>query len=145
MQQSVSRATGTLDGKWMDVPPVEGTLVVNLGEMLQLATHGYYLATVHRVLSLPGTRSRYSIPFFFNPRLDAEVKPMDIETVTSKEWRDTAAKGGESTHGGKNRLHPVFGMNTFKSFVRSHPQVVKMHHPDLLDAHGNLVLDRILG
>ncbi|KAG0559587.1 hypothetical protein KC19_10G116200 [Ceratodon purpureus] len=135
----------TVDGAWIDVPPVEGTLVVNLGEMLQLATHGYYLATVHRVLSLPGSRSRYSIPFFFNPCLDAEAKPMDIETITSKEWRDTTARGGESTHGGKNKLHPVFGINTFKSFARSHPQIVKRHHPDLMDAQGNLVLDRILG
>lgn len=135
----------TVDGIWIDVPPVEGTLVVNLGEMLQLATHGYYLATVHRVLSLPGTRSRYSIPFFFNPCLDGEAKPMDLETITSKECRDTTARGGESTHGGKNKLHPLFGVNAFKSLARSHPQVVKRHHPDLMDAQGNLVLDRILG
>lgn len=134
-----------MDGLWVDVPPIEGTLVVNLGEMLQLATHGYYLATVHRVLSLPGTRSRYSIPFFFNPRLDAEAKSIDIKSITSKEWRDTTTKGGESTHGGRNKLHLVFGINTFKSFVRSHPQVAMRHHPDLIDAQGNLVLDRLLG
>ncbi|KAL2654050.1 hypothetical protein R1flu_022178 [Riccia fluitans] len=41
----------TIDGGWIDVPPEKGTLVVNLGEMLQLATGGYYLATVHRVVS----------------------------------------------------------------------------------------------
>lgn len=105
----------TVDGLWVDVPPIEGTLVVNLGEMLQLATHGYYLATVHRVLSLPGTRSRYSIPFFFNPRLDAEAKSIDIKSITSKEWRDTTTKGGESTHGGRNKLHPVLGLILLKA------------------------------
>jgi isopenicillin N synthase-like dioxygenase len=43
-------------GEWVDAPPVENTLVVNLGEMLQLATRGYYLATPHRVL-LPDTHT----------------------------------------------------------------------------------------
>jgi len=41
-------------GEWVDAPPVPGTMVVNLGEMLQLCTGGYYLATPHRVVSKPG-------------------------------------------------------------------------------------------
>jgi len=36
-----------INGNWIDVPPKSGTFVVNLGEMLQLPTNGYYLATVH--------------------------------------------------------------------------------------------------
>ena len=74
-------------GEWVDAPPVENTLVVNLGEMLQLATRGYYLATPHRVL-LPEPspehgvrdehRARLSVPYFWNPRLEYVCEPMDL-------------------------------------------------------------------
>lgn len=53
----------------MDATPIPGTFVVNLGEMLQLATGGYYVATVHRVVNADKEQSRYSIPYFFNPHL----------------------------------------------------------------------------
>jgi len=167
-----------VNGDWIDVPPKSGTFVVNLGEMLQLATNGYYLATVHRVLSLPGTASRYSVPFFFNPQLDAEIKSMDLvhlistgldneipsheiesryelfrgeqkrvcEGERSSPGRKNGfvIKGGESTHGGKNKLHSLFGTNAFKSFARSHPEVVRRHHPDLVvDSNGLAAAENI--
>ena len=53
------------DGEWIDARPIDGTLVVNLGEMLQLRTRGYYLATPHRVVSkasVAGSPSRLSVP-----------------------------------------------------------------------------------
>ena len=36
-------------GEWVAVPPRDGAVAVNLGEMLQLASGGYYRATPHRV------------------------------------------------------------------------------------------------
>ena len=44
------------DGRMIEVPPLDGTLVVNVGEMFQLVTNGYFKATVHRVVSPPRRR-----------------------------------------------------------------------------------------
>ena len=60
-------------GVWMAVPPIEGALVVNLGEILQFATGGYFAATPHRVQNRSAWRSRLSIPYFLNPGLNTTV------------------------------------------------------------------------
>jgi len=55
-------------GEWVAVPPIAGAVAVNLGEMLQLASGGFYRATPHRVgASAPSARRRISLPFFWNP------------------------------------------------------------------------------
>ena len=41
------------DGGWIDAPPVPGTFVVNIGEILEMASNGYLRANVHRVVSPP--------------------------------------------------------------------------------------------
>ncbi len=61
------------DGSWMDVPCDFGTLIVNIGDMLQEASGGYYPSTIHRVINPEGadmTRSRISLPLFLHPRPD---------------------------------------------------------------------------
>ncbi|MBS0373088.1 MAG: isopenicillin N synthase family oxygenase [Proteobacteria bacterium] len=64
------------DGGWLDVPPEEGTVVVNFGALLDRWTGGRLRATEHRVL---GTGSeRYSMPFFYEPRVDARIVPLPI-------------------------------------------------------------------
>ncbi len=65
-----------LNGTWMDVPPEEGTLAVNFGKVLERWTSGAIRATVHRVLG-SGTE-RYSIPFFYEARVDAVIAPLPI-------------------------------------------------------------------
>jgi isopenicillin N synthase-like dioxygenase len=65
------------DGSWIDVPPAEGTLAVNFGALLERWTGGRIKATEHRVLG-PG-RERYSIPFFYEPQVDALIAPLPIE------------------------------------------------------------------
>jgi isopenicillin N synthase-like dioxygenase len=63
------------EGRWVDAPPLQGALVVNFGEMLQLASGGFYLATEHRVLPPPAHGpARLSVPYFFNPNLEAQVR-----------------------------------------------------------------------
>lgn len=52
---------------YLDVPPLPGAFVVNLGELLEIATDGYLSATDHRVVSPPGAVERFSVPFFYNP------------------------------------------------------------------------------
>ncbi|WP_215782416.1 isopenicillin N synthase family oxygenase [Paludibacterium sp. B53371] len=59
------------DGAWIDVPCDFGTLVVNIGDMLQEASAGYYPSTQHRVVNPTGEgarKSRISLPLFLHPR-----------------------------------------------------------------------------
>ena len=62
-------------GRWIDAPPIEGSFVCNLGDMLDRMTGGRYRSTRHRVLNTSG-RSRLSYPFFFDPGWDAEIEPI---------------------------------------------------------------------
>ena len=64
------------DGRWIDIPPAEGCLVVNFGKLLERWTGGRIKATENRVLS-PG-RTRYSLPFFYEPRADAVISPLPL-------------------------------------------------------------------
>jgi isopenicillin N synthase-like dioxygenase len=60
---------------WLDAPPVPGSFVCNLGDMLERSTGGRYRSTPHRVRNT-GERDRLSFPFFFDPGWDAEVVPV---------------------------------------------------------------------
>jgi isopenicillin N synthase-like dioxygenase len=65
-----------LDGSWIDVPPQEASLAVNFGKVLERWTAGAIRATVHRVL---GTgQERFSIPFFYEARVDAVIAPLPL-------------------------------------------------------------------
>jgi len=64
-------------GHWLDVPPIEGTLAVNFGKLLARWTGGRIRATVHRVVGK--NRARHSVPFFYEPGVDAVIQPLPIE------------------------------------------------------------------
>ncbi|MCU1438644.1 MAG: isopenicillin synthase family oxygenase [Naasia sp.] len=114
-------------GEWHDVPPQPGALIVNIGELLEWATDGYLRATVHRVIAPAEGSARISVPFFFNPRLDASVPRLDI----APEYR-AEARGVENDP--DNVISGVYGENLLKSRLRAHPDVAAIHHPDLLAA-----------
>ncbi len=65
-----------LAGEWIDVPPADDTLTVNFGQLLERWTGGRVRATRHRVIA-PKT-VRFSIPFFYEPRVDAEIAPLPL-------------------------------------------------------------------
>lgn len=62
------------DGRWLDAPVVPRGLNVNFGDMLAWWTGGRLPATPHRVFAQ--AEDRHSIPFFFEPLLDAEIRPI---------------------------------------------------------------------
>ncbi len=60
-------------GEWLDVPAEFGNLIVNIGDMLQEASAGYFPSTIHRVINPVGgatKKSRISLPLFLHPRPD---------------------------------------------------------------------------
>ena len=59
-------------GEWVMAPPVPGTFVLNIADMLQRMSNGLFRSTVHRAINRSGV-SRYSLPFFFGLNYDAEV------------------------------------------------------------------------
>ena len=61
---------------WIDAPPIEGSFVVNLGDMLERMTGGRYVSTPHRVRNA-GSAGRLSFPFFFDPSWDAVIDGVD--------------------------------------------------------------------
>lgn len=53
---------------WISAPPIPGTFVINIGEVLEMASNGYLKANVHRVISPPPGTDRLSVAFFFGAR-----------------------------------------------------------------------------
>merc|ERR1712118_622640 len=65
MQDSETKA-------WQPIPAKKGTLIINIGDMMAKWTRGRYIPQVHRVIH-KGENDRISVPFFFNPSIDAKV------------------------------------------------------------------------
>jgi isopenicillin N synthase-like dioxygenase len=63
------------NGDWVGAPPIPGTFVINLGNVMQIWTNGRFSSTPHRVINRGG-RDRYSIPLFVNPDHRASIKPL---------------------------------------------------------------------
>lgn len=62
------------DGNWIDVPPMKHSIVINLGDQLEVITNGRYKSIEHRVIAQQdGTRM--SIASFYNPGSDAVIFP----------------------------------------------------------------------
>ncbi len=114
------------DGWLIDVAPRPRALVVNIGEMFQLVTRGYYKATVHRVVSPPPGVDRISLAYFFNPKLEATLVPIDLAPHLA-----AAAPGGDSDDP-ENPILANYGDNSLKVRLRAHPDVAAVHHADLL-------------
>lgn len=107
------------DDGWIEVDPLPGAFIVNIGEMLEIASGGYLRATEHRV-SL-SARERISVPYFFNPRLDARLPVLELPTELAARAR------GVSADPSQERIFSTYGRNAWKSRVRAHPDVAAAH------------------
>ena len=128
-----------MQGKWVDCPPIDGTLVVAIGQGMEALTQGVCMSTTHRVLSpAPGTGARISIPFFQGVSLDAEfdeVNDLDggggvgrvPEDIKEMRRLVVARNGGrlddvEFTFQGGHGARTL-GEATLKNRIKSHPDV----------------------
>lgn len=61
---------------WLNAPPLHGSFVCNVGDMLDRMTGGGYRSVPHRVAINASGRDRLSIPLFFDPNFDARITPV---------------------------------------------------------------------
>ena len=81
----------SVDGSWCDVEPVEGGLIVNLGDLMQRWTNDRWRSTMHRVVpGAPGRR--LSIPFFHNANWDARIECIIDDGETARHEPTTAGR-----------------------------------------------------
>ncbi|WP_156687533.1 isopenicillin N synthase family dioxygenase [Mycobacterium sp. Marseille-P9652] len=109
----------TATGEWVDVPPLAGAFIVNIGELLEIATGGYLRATEHRVVLDESAAERISVAYFFNPRLDARIPVLTLPpelAARAKPVEDPA-----------DPIFSVYGRNAWKSRLRAHPDVAAAH------------------
>ncbi|KAJ4333697.1 hypothetical protein N0V87_007453 [Didymella glomerata] len=121
-------------GQWIDCKPIDGTLVVAIGQGMEALTNGVCASTTHRVLSpRKGEGARYSVPFFQGVSYDAKFEAMDVPKSVLK-LRDEARKVR------KDDVEFTFvkgrwghlGEATLMNRVKSHPDVGERWYPELL-------------
>ena len=132
------------DDTWYRVDPVADSLVVNTGELLQLVTHNYFIATPHRVVNR-GARERYSSAFFYSPDLATPLDPLPIDARYIEQARRSPRHSGEGlmasrgelaagVGGMQSRHRPrVFGEKYWQRWVRSYPDIARRYYPDHVD------------
>lgn len=76
-------------GEWVDVPLVDGTMIMNIGDMMEILSNGRYVATKHRVKKV--REERYSFPLFFSCDYDHVIAPIALDEAP----RYRPLKGGE--------------------------------------------------
>jgi isopenicillin N synthase-like dioxygenase len=90
--------------RWVPAPPVPGSFVCNIGDMLDRMTGGQFRSTPHRVRN-PSSRDRLSFPFFFDPNFFAEVRPIELggrevfADDRDERWDHTSVHAFEGTYG----------------------------------------------
>ncbi|KAL5573484.1 hypothetical protein UlMin_023081 [Ulmus minor] len=93
------------DGQWIDVPPMRHSIVINLGDQLEVITNGKYKSVLHRVIAqTDGTRM--SIASFYNPGSDAVIYP--APNLVEKEAEE------------KNQVYPKF---VFEDYMKLYSAV----------------------
>ncbi|MBG1265973.1 isopenicillin N synthase family dioxygenase [Nostoc sp. WHI] len=99
---------------WIDAPPIPGSFICNIGDMLDRMTRGLYRSTPHRVQNL-STSNRLSFPFFFDPNFNVEVKPIELKDVVvnddqSDRWDKASVHEFDGTYGDYllNKVSKVF-------------------------------------
>nr|WGO51792.1 1-aminocyclopropane-1-carboxylic acid oxidase [Vaccinium corymbosum] len=79
------------DGEWVDVPPLKHSIVINIGDQLEVITNGKYKSVMHRVIAQPDG-NRMSIASFYNPGGDAVIYPAPALVEKEEEQKQVYPK-----------------------------------------------------
>lgn len=82
------------DGEWIAAPYIDGTLVVNIGDLFQRWTNDRYISNAHRVVNRTG-KERYSIPMFYNLDYNAPVTCLPTCCSADNPARHEPIKSGD--------------------------------------------------
>lgn len=85
---------------WLPLSPPRGTFVVNIGDMIEQWTNGYWKSTLHRVVHR-GDEYRVSVPFFYEPAFGAGVRPLRRFVEEGVGGKDKGSGGGGATGNGE--------------------------------------------
>ena len=79
-------------GEWIDAPPIRGTFVINIGDLMARWTNGIFASTYHRVANMSG-HARYSLPCFVGPNADAIIQalPSCVSAARPAKWPPVVA------------------------------------------------------
>lgn len=88
----------SVDGNWIEAPPIADSFVCNIGDLLQMWTNNRLTSTIHRVINA-SSQSRFSIPIFCDPASLTVIDPKDFDPSSADGFVTTA---GEYISG-KNR------------------------------------------
>ena len=125
-------------GDWIPVPIVPGSLVVNLGEVVQKITGNYFVATPHRVNT---SAERQSMGYFHGPSLDMRISALQLaphfaQAVAASPRHANAGfmiQADEARAGAADMSsseHPeIYGEQLWNYFARSYPDNVRHHYP----------------
>ncbi|KAL4796311.1 hypothetical protein BDV19DRAFT_378301 [Aspergillus venezuelensis] len=129
-------------GAWISAPPIDGSLVVNIGRALEAITGGVCTATTHRVNLAPSNYvdgdgvslgSRFSIPVFQGMSLDLSIEDIDLEFpqhIKDLVGDEKARSDAEATF---NRIfHGRTGEGTLIHRIISHQDVGRRWYPEIL-------------
>lgn len=132
-------------GEWIPIPPIENTLVVNVGRSLESMTGGVCTATTHRVCLRPDNfvdphghplGPRFSYPVFQTLKLDLshdELCSLQLPAHIRALVQDEKVKSDAEAFFAKYHLMSP-GQGIFTARLTSHPDVGRRWYPELLEA-----------
>ncbi|RHZ43990.1 isopenicillin N synthase family dioxygenase [Aspergillus thermomutatus] len=130
-------------GEWIDAPPIQGSLVVNIQQGFEAITGGVCTATTHRVIA-PTSKTRYSIPFFLGVRMDLTLAQLKesaahiVQRIPASDDRKKRAVDVPSEF--LSPLYSCFGEAYLRNRILSHPDVGQKWYPELYEKYSKQVL-----
>ncbi|RMJ26568.1 Oxidoreductase, 2OG-FeII oxygenase family [Aspergillus sp. HF37] len=131
------------NGEWIDAPPIEGSLVVNIQQGFEAITGGICAATTHRVVA-PTSKTRYSVPFFLGVRLDLTLEQLKdsaahiVRQIPASD--DQKKRSLDVPSEFLSPLYSCFGEAHLRNRVLSHPDVGQKWYPELYAKYSQQVL-----
>jgi isopenicillin N synthase-like dioxygenase len=124
-------------GDWIDIPVIEDTFVVNIGQAFEVVTHGVCKATTHRVLS--GPHERYSVPFFQGVRgsltKDEALGTLREHFAATKDSSTEAAEGASIDSAFLRGRYDTWGESQLRTKIRSHRDVGRKFYADVFEKY----------